>query len=53
MPAVWTVERVSELIDLWEDRSCLCNTQPKDYFNRDLRSKSLSEIAAAIDLEGE
>ena len=53
MATVWTIERVSELIDLWEDRPCLYNTKHTTYFNRDLRSKSLSAIAAAIDLEGE
>ena len=49
---VWTVETISELIDLYEDRPCLYNTKQNDYFNRDLRSKALAEIAEAINFPG-
>ena len=40
----WTEGMVSELITLYEERPCLYNTKAKDYFNRDLRRKSLEEI---------
>lgn len=50
--ADWSTDRVSSLIDLYEERPCLYNTKHKDYFNRDTRSKSLLEISEVIGLEG-
>ena len=37
---------------MYEDRSCLYNTKHQEYFNRDKRSKALSEIAAAMEFPG-
>lgn len=48
----WSTERTSDLIDLHEDQPCLFNSKHKKYFNRDRRSKALSEIAAALDFPG-
>ena len=49
----WTPESVSELIALYEDRPCLYNTKAKEYFNRNLRNKSLEEIAKKLGKTGE
>ena len=49
----WTEGVVSELITLYEERPCLYNTKAKDYFNRDLRRKSLEEIANILGKTGE
>ena len=47
--STWTPEKISELN---EEKPCLYNTKHKDYFNRDLRGKALSEISEVIGLEG-
>ena len=48
----WSTERTSDLIDLYKDQTCLFNSKHKQYFNRDRRSKALSEITAALDFPG-
>ena len=42
MAANWSLEKVCELIDLWEDKPCLDNTKHKDF----------ADIAAAVEIEG-
>ena len=48
----WSYEKITELIDMYEDRPCLYNTKHQEYFNREKRRKALSEIAAAMDFPG-
>ena len=48
----WTLAKVAELIDLYELRPCLYQTNHKEYFNRDARSKALGEIAELIEMSG-
>ena len=50
--SMWSLGKVSELLDLYEERPCLYNTQHKDYHNRDLRSKALKELSAACGFPG-
>ena len=42
---LWTTEKIAELIRKFEARPCLYQTNHKDYFNRDIRSKTFQEIA--------
>ena len=48
----WTEEKTAELIDLYQERPCLYNTKLKEYHNRDLRKRSIEEMAAALDASG-
>ena len=52
MADTWTNEAVTELIDLYEERPCLYDTKHKDYYNRDLRGRALSEIADKTGFSG-
>ena len=52
MAEFWTNEKLSELIDLYEQYQCLYNVKHKDYHNRDLRSKANLEIAKAMGCSG-
>ena len=48
----WMDEKVEELITLLEEKPCLFNTKPKDYFNRDKKKKAHEEIATALGITG-
>ena len=48
----WTAERVSELIDLYENHPCLYNTKRKDYSNRNARSEAIEAIASTLHVTG-
>ena len=48
----WSTESISKLIELYEQRPCLYNTTLKAYFNRDLRSKAMAEMTAALKASG-
>ena len=50
--AIWTVETTTKLIEMFEERPNLYNIKEKSYHNRDLRSKSLGEIATALHIPG-
>lgn len=40
----WTDEETATLIEIWEQHDNLYNTRHKNYFNRDLRQKTLAAI---------
>ena len=48
----WTVDKIAQLIDLYETYPCLYNTKDKKYHDRDCRNKAIAEIAAALDNTG-
>ena len=48
----WTAEKVSELIDLYENHPCLYNTKRGDYSNRDARSEAVEAIASTLRITG-
>ena len=48
----WSVEKVAELIDMYETFPCLYNVKHKEYHDRDQRSKAIAAIAAALDVSG-
>ena len=50
--SMWSLGKVAELLDLYEERPCLYNTLHKDYHNRDLRSKALKELSVACGFPG-
>ena len=52
MEKKWTTEDVNLLITLYEERPVLYNTKSKDYFNKDMRSKALTEISQTLDTPG-
>ncbi len=52
MADFWTTEKVTELIDMYKQYSCLYNTKDKDYHNRNLRSQAISNLAKAMGCEG-
>ena len=52
MAAVWTKDKITELIDLYEDYPCLYNTKDKNYHDRDCRNKAVAEIAAKLEITG-
>ena len=52
MAAVWTMDKITELIDLYEDYPCLYNTKDKNYHDRDCRNKAVAEIAAKLEITG-
>ena len=43
----WSTERVECLIEHYEANSCLYDTNSKEYFNRNKRTKALQEISDA------
>ena len=48
----WSLDQVSQLIDLFEERDYLYVTTNKDYLNRDKRRKGLKEISDHLDIPG-
>ena len=46
--AAWIVSKVTELIDLLQQYSCLYDTKDKKYHDRDARGKAVTEIANAL-----
>ena len=52
MEKKWTTEDVNFLIMLYEEMPVLYNTKSKDYFNRDMRTKALTEISQTLDTTG-
>ena len=48
----WTHDKLVEFNDLYKERPCLYSTKHKNYFNRDTRSKALSEITSATEFPG-
>ena len=40
----WQDDEIYSLIDLWSQKENLYNTKHKDYFNRDIRQKTLSTV---------
>ena len=43
-----TEERVDELIMPFEERPCLYNMKPREYFNRNKKTSALDDIATAL-----
>ena len=52
MADTWRSETVAQLIDLYEERPCLYHTKHKDYDNRDVRSKALSQMTDILGISG-
>eukprot|EP00731_Ephydatia_muelleri_P000817 Em0001g817a len=44
----WNYENIEQLIELYEQRPCFYDTKSKDYFNRDVRSVALQDIAKVL-----
>ena len=53
MAAVWTVNKIEQFIDLYEQRPCLYNTKMKEYHDRDIRKKAMEEISGVLEVSGE
>ena len=49
---MWTLEKVEEFIELYEERPCLYNTTMKDYHNRCARKKAIDELATSLEVSG-
>ena len=49
------VETINLLIELYEEKPCLCNTKMKDieFHDRDLRKKAVDDISTAMEISGE
>ena len=50
MAAVWTVNKIEQFIDLYEQRPCLYNTKMKEYHDRDIRKKAMEEISGVLEV---
>jgi hypothetical protein len=48
----WSVEREEQLIELWQERPCLCDIGSKDYANRMAKRKAIDEIADKLSTSG-
>ena len=49
----WSMENTFRLIQFYEENPCLYNTKEKKYHDRNLKSRVLAEISAALDVSGE
>ena len=47
-----TTERISPLIELYEERPCLYKHKRTEYFNRDQQTKTMQEIADILNVQG-
>ena len=47
----WNDQTVEKLIDLYEERPCLCDISDQSYSKRDVKEKALSEIKDELDIE--
>ena len=50
--ATWTLEKVEQFIELYEEQPCLYNTIMKDYHNRCARKNAIDELATSLEVSG-
>ena len=49
---MWIVEMTAELINLYEEALCLCDTREDEYHNKLKRNVAIQEIAKQMETTG-
>ena len=48
----WTTAKCNDVIDLWQTHPCLFQTTCKEYHNRNVKSRSIEQIATVLQTTG-
>lgn len=49
---VWTMQKVNELLDFYEEEPILWNINHEDYHKKDIRQVALDRLSLKIDVSG-